>query len=415
MRPAVELLRELAQNRRAWRLTLIGIIVIPILLVLPHARSLVVRNAVTTAYLSILKAPISGHVDEISVVAGSVSREDQPLLSLRNDRVDGSRVARLEVLRSRLRDEVAQLRTQLDAARALALTRKAEYASNVSSVTQDLHSQVRTLNDRVSARSAALKEAEGNLERVRRLFEIDLLSPSDVEAAEVAFENARAEFSASGEERARVAERLDEIQSGVFQVEIPEGVLMTRQASQELDLEVMRLERALAGSEANLQATIAETQAARQSFRNQSSAGLTLPPGKTVWRVHATEGTWANEGASLLTFVDCSRLMLDIAVDDATLELIEPGDKVNLRLFGSFEKRTARVILVRGSAAMASDDSVLAAEVDTRGARKGRVLAALDPSELSEMPAASCGIGRTAYAEFEDLNLFEILILPLFR
>jgi hypothetical protein len=43
------------------------------------------------------------------------------------------------------------------------------------------------------------------------------------------------------------------------------------------------------------------------------------------------------------------------------------------------------------------------------------VLARLGPSELASKPGSSCGIGRTAYAEFEDLNLFEILILPLFR
>jgi len=43
------------------------------------------------------------------------------------------------------------------------------------------------------------------------------------------------------------------------------------------------------------------------------------------------------------------------------------------------------------------------------------VLARLEPLDLADAPRASCGIGRTAYAEFEDLNLFEILILPLFR
>jgi hypothetical protein len=43
------------------------------------------------------------------------------------------------------------------------------------------------------------------------------------------------------------------------------------------------------------------------------------------------------------------------------------------------------------------------------------VLAKLDPSDLVDKQGSSCGIGRTAYAEFEDLNLFELLVLPLFR
>jgi hypothetical protein len=190
---------------------------------------------------------------------------------------------------------------------------------------------------------------------------------------------------------------------------------MTRQAAQELNLEVMQLERELERSQANFQGTMAEFNVARAAFREQSASDVLLPAGKNIWRVHASAGTWTTEGTHLISFVDCSALMLDIAVDDATLELIEPGSEVRLRLFGSFRYHSAKVILVRGSAALDTDPRVLAAEVQNRGARKGRVLARLDPSELSDKPSASCGIGRTAYAEFEDLNLFQLLILPLFR
>jgi multidrug resistance efflux pump len=216
-------LRRLVENRRAWRLTLTAVIVIPILVVLPHARSLTVRNAVITAYLSHLKAPISGRIETIDVRPGSVSEGDVPLLSIRNPTVDGSRVARLEVQKLRAEREVDQLRTQLESLRALAATRTAEYGSNVSSVTQDLNSQLQTVTDRVSARSAALREAEGNLERVRSLYERNLLSLSDVEAAEALYENARAEHSANELERKRLTERLDEIRSGVFQVTFPKA------------------------------------------------------------------------------------------------------------------------------------------------------------------------------------------------
>jgi multidrug resistance efflux pump len=410
----VELLRRLVQNQRAWRLTITGVILIPIILVLPHARSLVVRNAVTTAYLFSLQAPISGYIEDIGVVAGSVSRASIPLVTIQNDRVDGSRVARLEVLEGRAEKEVTQLRAQLESVRALAATRRLEYESNVASVKQDLVSQLQTVKDRSAARSAALREAQGNRERARRMFRNDLLSPSDVEAAEAAYERALSDYSANELERIRLAGRLEEIEQGVFQVEMPEGVLMTRQATQDLDLEVLGLERQLERSEAEWQATSAETEAAREALRKRAGAEILLPAGKTVWKVHATAGTWVVEGSKLLTFVDCSNLMVDIAVDDATLELIQPDDEIRLRQFGSFKYRTASVILVRGSAGL-EDAPALAAEVESRGARKGQVLARLEPLDLADAPRASCGIGRTAYAEFEDLNLFEILILPLFR
>lgn len=414
MKSPIDYLKRLMRSQRGWRYFLIAVAVTPLILVLPHARSLVLRNAVTTAYLSVVRAPISGQILEISVKDGSVTQEGEPLVTIRNDQVDRGGVARLEVLRDSLREEVAQLRGQLDSVRTLAETRNLEYLSNVSSVTQDLVSQLQTVRDRVKARSAALREAEGNLQRVRQLFDNGLLSASDVETAEAVYENAQAEYSASDLERVRLAERLDETERGVFQVDIPEGVLLTRQAAQELQLEVLKLERALAESEANLEATTAEASAARAAYDAQANVEVTLPAGKTIWNVHASAGTWTTEGTSLIHFVDCSRLMVDIAVDDATLELIEPGHPIRVRLFGSFTYRSGKIVLVRGSGATV-DPLDLAAEVQDRGTRSGQVLALLDPSELSGKPESSCGIGRTAYAEFEDINLFELLILPLFR
>jgi len=106
--------------------------------------------------------------------------------------------------------------------------------------------------------------------------------------------------------------------------------------------------------------------------------------------------------------------MVDIALDDALLQLVEPGQEVSVRLFGTLQRLSATVVLVRGSAALA-DEHVLAAAVTDRGLRKGRVLAAIDDPEPPRDTSSTCGIGRTAYAEFEDIGLFTLLFFPLFR
>jgi multidrug resistance efflux pump len=260
-----------------------------------------------------------------------------------------------------------------------------------------------------------LKEAEGNLERVRKLFEDGLLSAADLETAEANYESALANYSANELDRSRAEQRLTEIEQAVFQVDIPDGALLTRQSLQDLELEVLRLEQAVGESEAYLAAASAELEGAARAHRQASTARLEIPAGQVVWNLHTSVGSWANQGRPLLSFVDCSQLILDIAVDDATLELIEPGSEVRIRLFGSFTYRTGRVVLVRGSSALKSDGVVYAAEVANRGIREGRVLASMDPSDLSDDPSRSCGIGRTAYAEFEDINIFEMIFLPLFR
>lgn len=411
----MDYLKRLMRSEKRWRYFLVLIFVVPIIFVLPHARSLVIRNAVTTAYLSKLNAPISGRVVNIGVRAGTVAQADQVGVSIRNEKVDRSRVARLQALKEDNEAEVARLEAHLNSTRSLAEARREEMYAYTEAASQDVTSRLREVNDRSSALQSARKEAESNLERVRKLQTDGLLSQSDLESAESIYQAALADLSANQQERGRLERQLQEIQQSVFNINAPDGALLTRQSVQELDIEVMRLEQALGDSRARMRASEAELESALEAYRNASMADVEVPAGTVVWNTHTALGAWANEGSPILSFVDCSSLLLDVAVDDATLELIEPGMEVNLRLFGSFAHHKGKVILVRGSSALKSDQPVLAAEVENRGNRKGRVLAQLDSSSLIDTPAESCGIGRTAYAEFEGINMFEMVLYPLFR
>ena len=96
-----EYLIRLTQDPRAWRVFLVLVFTVPVLLVLPHARSLVVRNAVITAYLGDIRAPIDGRIEEIHQPPGTLVREGETAMTLRNDRFSRSQLARLEVLRER--------------------------------------------------------------------------------------------------------------------------------------------------------------------------------------------------------------------------------------------------------------------------------------------------------------------------
>lgn len=415
MKSPIEYLKGLMRNDRMWRWFLVALFTVPVLLVLPHARSLIVRNAVTTAQILELNAPISGSVTALAASAGSVAKAGKPVVSLFNEKEDSSRVARLEALKTYSESEVARLTQQLELVTSVAQARRAEMFAYTEAVNLDVARQLQTARDRSVALKSALREAESNLERVSSLHESGLLSRSDLEAADAAYESAQADFSGNQLEISRLEQQLEEIRKSVFQVNVPDGALLTRQSVQDLDLEVLRLEQALGESRGRLAATTAELERAERAFAKASSAEMMLPEGRVVWSVYTAPGAWVSEGSPLLSFVDCSRLMLDIAVDDATLELIEPGMKVNVRLFGSFEYREGTVALVRGSSALKSDRLVYAAQVENRGQRKGRVLARIDAPDLADQPGESCGIGRTAYAEFEDINLFEMILLPLFR
>ena len=166
MKSPIQYLKPLMRSERGWKIFLALAFTIPIILVLPHARSFVVRNAVTTTYLSNLNAPISGQVTDIEVFPGAVSQAGTAVVSIHNDRVDESRLARLRVINA---------------------------------------------------------EGQAQVERVRKLFADGLLSQADLETSEAIYESAMADFSGIELERKRLEQQLSKISQAVFQVDTPDG------------------------------------------------------------------------------------------------------------------------------------------------------------------------------------------------
>lgn len=409
-----EFFKRLSGNRRTWRTALALLFLLPVLLVLPHARSLVVRNAVITSYLGDIKSPINGRIEHINFPPGSLAKAHVPAIVIHNDRISRGNLAQLEARHQAAELEVDRMRASLERVHAMAASRHTDLEEIVEAIAADLNRQLQQADNEAHAREADLQSASSALQRAQALNQQKLLSEAAVEIAEAAYENALAARSGNRLTRKRLAQQLEEIRRDVFQIDLPDGVLFTRQLVQQLDLEVIQLERQLRASEAELQSLGAEYTAAATAFERASVADVEVQAGSGIWNVYTTAGTWTTEGSTLLSVVNCERLLVDIAVDDATLELIEPGQGVRVRLFGTFNYLAGEVVLVRGSAGL-GDLPVLAAEVQDRGYRNGRVLARLDPSQPAGKPGQSCAIGRTAYAEFEDINLFQMLFYPLFR
>ena len=411
---ARQFFQQLMSRPVAWRLFLAALVVVPLLLVLPHARSLVVRNAVVTAYLSDLRAPIDGEVVAVDLLPGETPAPGLTAIMIENERLSRSHVARLEVMSEAAEGVRNHLAASLNVLREMAGVRETQATTYSLSIERDLESRKQQLADESRALQSALAAAESELQRVRGLQESQLMSAADLERAEAQYESARAAQQVNRQDQLRVDSQLEEVRAGVFEVAVPDGAMLTRQMDQELRLQLMEAERALRMADAEWRASEAEYRAALSAYESQARAGVSVPPGKTVFDIYTSVGGWVQAGNRVMSVVDCSALMVDIAIDDAILEMIRPGHEVRVRLFGTLDYLPARVVLVRGSAGL-DDTPVLAASVNTRGQREGRVLAAIDAPDLEDLPEKTCGIGRAAYAEFEDIGLFTLMFHPLLR
>ena len=407
-------LQRLMGNQRTWRIFLLLLFLVPVLMVLPHMRSLVVRNAVVTSFLSTVRAPIDGQVHDLNVTAGSKTEADHAVLQLQNVRQNRSELARLQVIHDADRKQVATLQVALASVRALADSRRKELTSYASAIDEEVSQQLKVERQHMAASEAAFKEAEQSLNRARELFQTQVLSQAEIDQAESRYYEALAARTKDQMAVVRLQQQVKEVSQGVYQIDVPDGVLLTRQMSQQMELEVLSLENRLRLAEAALSASAAELQASEIQFQLMSDTPVVLPPASTIWDVHTSRLAWVQKGDALMSYVNCANLMIDIAVDDATLELIAPGQAVNVRLFGSFNYHPAEVILVRGSSGI-KEDRTLAAEAQRTSDRDGRVLARFIDTTLADSPKKSCAVGRVAYAEFEGISLLETILFPLFR
>lgn len=410
----IDWITNLTTRKWPWRLTLTAAFLLPVILVLPHARSLVVRNAVVTAYVAEYRAPIGGRVTAVNVVPGARASSQEPAVALFNDRADGSRVARLEIEAAGRAEQVNALRERVEDLRAVREMQQAQLGTYDLALASEATKMLEIARQEALAADADLAAATSNHERALSLREDGLVSAAEMERAEAQYKSAQARYAAAQLRQQRLEEQVEEVRQGVFQLDAPDGVHSNLQLAQSLSLALVDLERQLALDEAEWHATEAEYQEATREHLANTKAEIFLPDDATVWEVFTSPSVWVEEGSRLLAAVDCTELYVDIAMDDAVLELIEPGHKVRMRVFGSFEFTEATVTLVRGSNGLQGGPK-LAAEISDRGSRKGRVLARLDESRLTGMDSQSCGIGRTSYAEFEDIGLFKIMFHPLFN
>jgi len=410
----MRLIARLISHRWLWRLTLALLFVVPLLIVMPQLRYLVVRNAVVTAYFKGLRAPIGGDVMAVNIDAGENARAGQTAVQISNPRIDRGPIAQKGVLLVQIAGQIKAQRKAVAALEALVERRQTEARSYADSLAEQLELKRETLRQRAPADDAAVTEATNAVERARKLNRQGNTSKATVEAAEADYQKALATRAGNRLDLQRLDREGQDLANGIFQTENSAGGLYTQNLAQEAQLKLITERQELDRLGTLHRVTEVELAGAEEFLNKQSEASVTVPEGMTVWRTDVTVGSAVTAGTNLLSYVDCSKLLVDIAVDDATLELIRPGQAVRIRLFGRPGYIEGTVALVRGSGALEKSDD-LAATVQDRGVRSGRVLATLDDPVLAQDPERVCGIGRSAYAEFEDIGVLESIFMPLLQ
>jgi multidrug resistance efflux pump len=384
---------------------IIFIVLLPVPTLIHHLQSFIVRNAVVTAYRYEVRAPIDG-VIEVLARPGTFSK-GSPALILRNRRIPRAEIDGLEAKHQAglqyhafLQKELSDLESHLEASQELLSKYRAM-------IRKDLDQNMDILKACQDGKTAQMKEAAQIRKRIMSLDKAKVVSQERIEQAETHFCEAEAQVNITRLEQERNDHHSQMLTQKLLPSDLSNGALRVQDWIYDLQIEILDSKRRIHAVEADLATDAKTIQILNNDMDKTAKAVIMLPDTAVIWDVEVNTGLEVAKGDRILSYIDRSQLMVEVVFDDASIELIHPDHSVSIRMFGSNRLINGTVIRVSGSG---SDWPVerFAAGVKGKSLRDGRVLVQIDDPQLYDDVERFCGVGRTAYAEFEGIGLLEL-------
>lgn len=394
-------------------LTIIAVLIVPAGLLIFGLQGYIVRNAVVTAELVELRAPISGDITRFDVRRGSYLPERAAIVSISDPRRDErqveettNRLARVEADLAARRAELAALDSEIDG-----LDRRLN--RSLDSLHADLALRQEIAQAQRVGLVARIDYLTKQFERAKRL-QGSAASQSAMEAADADMQEATAEMQALDLTIARLAQQQGYLADRLLIADLADDAIAVDGDLR--DLRQSRREAALAIDllQNELDALRGEQASATRHLAKVGTVELELPDDSVVWEVHKSLGSSIAEGVKLLSYLSCDGRFVEAAIDDSTVELLQPDHPVTVHLYGSHVAMPGHIRLVYGSAGEASAQEGLAAHVGELGGNDAVVLIAIEPATPEARQYRLCDIGRTAWVEFDGIGLLDPLLNRIF-
>jgi len=396
---------------RLWRPRIGGLIGFATLLIYvgwiggPYLRSIIIRDAAVTTWISVASSPISGYVDTRTLHPGTRIGPDRRISTVKNPLVDGTPVAKAQADLDRAKEHIAALQGLAADLQASADVRALEAADFAAAFKLDLDQRIAAAGNNMASIRNRLGLERVQSDRMARLLTTGHASQSAADVAaglvmesERALTNVQAEFDRATLRRA-AAER------GVLLLDDAEDGAVALRSLEDIRLSLARttLDLAVAKAEADhAEAILAQ---ARGNYERARLEHIEAPAGSMVWSLIASPGEAVQPGSPIVSWIDCNIMLVDVPVSDVELALLSPGSVADVVLEGERHVRHGTVFLKRGAAATIGQTD-LAAVAKGRHPGIGQVLVKLDHSPID---VEACPIGAAAYVDFPEVGLFDIL------
>lgn len=391
---------------KAWfRWLAIGIVLLaPIPVLFQYLQAYIVRNAVMTAYLYEVHAPIDGLVVELEAKAGSVPG-DAPVIVLRNTRLSHQEIDKLEARHQEKINTCAFCQREAEEIDARMTSSNGWFSDYRVMMEQDLDQSADILKAQLEGAKAHVYETRQLRERNSQLTHKGAVSLADLDRIDADVRQAESLMQSLRLQLKQTEYRRQMLRDNLFPSTLSDGVLQVQNQITALFISSLESKRRLHDARSDLAVDTANLQAIRADMERRSSAVVHLPDSAVVWDVYVEPGREVVKGERIFSYIDRSDLLVEAAMDDSTIPLIRTGHPARIRMFGDRRFIDGEVVSTLGSAAAANGR--FAANVKVKSARDGRVLIKIKDQKLYDDVGGFCGVGRTAFVELQGIGLIE--------
>ncbi len=254
------------------------------------------------APVTLLTAPISGDVDDISIRPGQAVERGQTVARLSNSRVDRTTLIALEskAAETKGRAQAAARKRDSNAQYLAALDRSLQEQTrqSIAMFTQ----QTAELKARSAASASSGQEKKANLERQTTMVARNVASPEMMKPAQQQYTTALHQGDAETAKLNQKITQLDGLMKGVYVGDELAGLATLAQKRRDIDFDAQRL-----AIEGELEQSLHDQQdalvAERERLVSLAAAAVETPTSGDILNVGAGAGRHVSAGDSLATLV----------------------------------------------------------------------------------------------------------------
>jgi CRP-like cAMP-binding protein len=389
--------------RTAVRIAVLASVALVFALAYHPVYTMLYRDAVVTTWLNVMAAPIAGTIEDFDLRPGERVPSPGEVARIVNHSVDRGGVIRAEAAVRQAAARLAELNAYNKRISAVASEwqdRKGHYADGFR---RDLDLKVDELARRVALLQERVDFADASAKRKQTLRRAGNTSQAEEEAAISTHRELLSSLSDATMALQRLRNRRELASKGVYLQEDGKEPEWSWRSLDELKIEMQRTERAARETSEEVGTLEATLENERQNLSAAADATFKVAAGMTIWSSSASNGISVTRGQRLFTWIDCSRLLVDVPVIDTLAVLVDQGGRAEVLLEGEDKVHPAVVVMSRGSSSRLGKEE-LASITEWRKSAAQIIVELQDPGAV-----AGCPIGRRAFVRFPDLTLLKFL------